>query len=224
MVGDQQGALFGQRCFAPGSMKSTYGTGSFLLMNTGAAPRASRSGLLSTVAWSRGGIPTAASVPDSGGVTFVPAFVGLGAPHWDAAARGAIFGLTRGSTKAHLARATLEAMAFQTREVVECMERDAGLRVRELRIDGGATRNDLFCRILADLLGVAVVRPEQAEASATGAAFLAGLAVGFWKDERELAALPRAERRFEPTTTRAQRAAHHARWREAVGRVVSARR
>jgi glycerol kinase len=254
MVGDQQGALFGQRCFAPGSMKSTYGTGSFLLMNTGAAPRASRSGLLTTIAWSRGGIPTyalegslfvagaavqwlrdglglianaaevealAASVPDSGGVTFVPAFVGLGAPHWDAAARGAIVGLTRGSTKAHLARATLEAMAFQTREVVDCMERDAGLRVRELRIDGGATRNDLFCRILADLLGVAVVRPEQAEASATGAAFLAGLAVGFWKDERELAVLPRAERRFEPTTTRAQRAAHHARWREAVARVIS---
>jgi glycerol kinase len=257
MVGDQQGALFGQRCFAPGSMKSTYGTGCFLLMNTGAVPRASRSGLLTTLAWSRGGIPTyalegslfvagaavqwlrdglglianaaeieplAASVPDSGGVTFVPAFVGLGAPHWDAAARGAIVGLTRGSTKAHLARATLEAMAFQTREVVECMERDAGLRVRELRIDGGATRNDLFCRILADLLGVAVVRPEQAEASATGAAYLAGLAVGFWKDERELAALPRAERRFEPTMTRAQRAAHHARWSEAVARVVSARR
>jgi glycerol kinase len=151
----------------------------------------------------------------------VPAFVGLGAPHWDAAARGAIVGLTRGSTKAHLARATLEAMAFQTREVVDCMERDAGLRVRELRIDGGATRNDLFCRILADLLGVAVVRPEQAEASATGAAYLAGLAIGFWKDERELAALPRAERRFEPTMTRAQRAAHHARWREAVARVIS---
>jgi len=257
LAGDQQAALFGQRCFAPGSMKSTYGTGCFLLMNTGAAPRASRSGLLSTIAWSRGGATTyalegslfvagaavqwlrdglgliasaaeieglAASVPDSGGVTFVPAFVGLGAPHWDSAARGAIVGLTRGTTKAHLARATLEAMAFQTRDVVDCMERDAGLRVRELRIDGGATRNELFCRTLADLLGVTVVRPAQAEATAAGAAFLAGLAVGFWRDERELAALPRAETRFEPTTKRAHREAEHARWREAVGRVLSARR
>src|SRR5262249_21358602 len=164
------------------------------------------------------------SVPDSGGVAFVPAFVGLGAPYWDADARGAIVGLTRGTTKAHLARATLEAMAFQTRDVVECMERDAKLRVRELRIDGGATKNELFCRTLADLLGVAVVRPAQTEATAAGAAFLAGLAVGFWKDERELATLPREEARFEPTTTRSQRDERHGRWKEAVGRVLSARR
>ena len=150
--------------------------------------------------------------------------VGLGAPHWDSGARGAIVGLTRGTTKAHLARATLEAMAFQTRDVVDCMERDAGLRVRELRIDGGATRNELFCQTLANVLGVTVVRPAQAEATAAGAAFLAGLAVGFWRDERELAALPRAETRFEPTTKRAHREAEHARWREAVGRVLSARR
>jgi glycerol kinase len=160
----------------------------------------------------------AASVPDSAGVVFVPAFVGLGAPHWDMEARGAIVGLTRGATRAHLARATLEAMAFQTREVIESIERDAGLRVRELRVDGGVARNDLFCSLLADLLGRTVARPAQLESTALGAALLAGLAVGFWK-ERDLPRLQRIDRRFEPRLAPAERERRFALWQHAVRQV-----
>jgi glycerol kinase len=257
VAGDQQAALFGQCCFAPGTLKCTFGTGAFLLLQTGAKPVASRNGLLTTVAWSRAGDPLhyalegsvfvagaavqwlrdglgvierssevrelAASVPDSGGVVFVPAFVGLGAPHWDSGARGAILGLTRGSTKAHLARATLEAIAFQTRDLVDAMERDARAPIRELRVDGGAARDDLLCQIVADLTGRAVVRPRQTETTALGAAFLAGLAVGLWRDERELATRWRLDRRFEPTLTRRERDARHAPWLDALERVRSAR-
>ncbi len=252
VAGDQQAALFGQGCFEAGTLKATYGTGCFLLLNTGAKPRTSRHGLLTTVAWRKGGSTTyalegsvfvagaavqwlrdglrviertadvealAASVPDSQGVVFVPAFVGLGAPHWDMEARGAIVGLTRGATKAHLARAALEAMAFQTREVVESMEKDAGLRVRELKVDGGAVRNDLLCQLLADLTGRRIVRPKQTETTALGAARLAGLAVGFWKDERELARLERIDRRFDPRISRPERERRFSAWLRAVRQV-----
>lgn len=253
-AGDQQAALFGQACFKPGMLKNTYGTGCFLLMNTGEKATASRTGLLTTVGWERGGkteyalegsvfiagaavqwlrdglglIAQAAetealatSVSDNHGVYFVPAFVGLGAPYWDQNARGAIVGLTRGSTRAHLARAALEAMAYQTRDVVECMQRDSGIKVRELRVDGGATKNDFLCQFQADLLGVPVVRPVVTETTALGAAYLAGLAVGFWKNAREIASQWQVEKRFEPRIKRSERDRLYSGWLEAVARVRS---
>lgn len=253
-AGDQQAALFGQACFKPGMLKNTYGTGCFLLMNTGEKATASRTGLLTTVGWERGGkteyalegsvfiagaavqwlrdglglITQAAetealatSVSDNHGVYFVPAFVGLGAPYWDQNARGAIVGLTRGSTRAHLARAALEAMAYQTRDVVECMQRDSGIKVRELRVDGGATKNDFLCQFQADLLGVPVVRPVVTETTALGAAYLAGLAVGFWKNVREIASQWQVEKRFEPRIKRSERDRLYSGWLEAVARVRS---
>jgi glycerol kinase len=253
-AGDQQAALFGQACFEPGMMKNTYGTGCFLLMNTGERPRPSRTGLLTTVAWRRSGVTEyalegsvfiagaavqwlrdglgiiksagatealASSVVDTGGVYFVPAFVGLGAPYWDMNARGAITGITRGTTRAHLARAALEAMAYQTRDVVECMERDSGIRARELRVDGGATRNDFLCQFQADVLGVPVVRPVVTETTSLGAAYLAGLAVGFWKDRDEIASQWQVERRFEPRMRESDRDRLYGGWREAVARVLS---
>jgi glycerol kinase len=253
-AGDQQAALFGQACYKPGMLKNTYGTGCFLLMNTGEKATASKTGLLTTVAWERGGkteyalegsvfiagaavqwlrdglglIAQAAetealatSVNDSNGVYFVPAFVGLGAPYWDQDARGAIVGLTRGATKAHLARAALESMAYQTRDVVECMQRDSGIKVRELRVDGGATRNDFLCQFQADILGVSVVRPVVTETTALGAAYLAGLAVGFWKNSREIATQWHVERRFEPQMKRSERERLYEGWQEAVARVRS---
>jgi glycerol kinase len=253
-AGDQQAALFGQACYKPGMLKNTYGTGCFLLMNTGEKATASKTGLLTTVAWERGGkteyalegsvfiagaavqwlrdglglIAQAAetealatSVNDSNGVYFVPAFVGLGAPYWDQDARGAIVGLTRGATRAHLARAALESMAYQTRDVVECMQRDSGIKVRELRVDGGATRNDFLCQFQADILGVSVVRPVVTETTALGAAYLAGLAVGFWKNSREIAAQWHVERRFEPQMKRSERERLYEGWQEAVARVRS---
>ncbi|MCW5969583.1 MAG: glycerol kinase GlpK [Blastocatellales bacterium] len=253
-AGDQQAALFGQACFKPGMLKNTYGTGCFLLMNTGEKATASRTGLLTTVGWERDGkteyalegsvfiagaavqwlrdglglIAQAAetealatSVSDNHGVYFVPAFVGLGAPYWDQNARGAIVGLTRGSTRAHLARAALEAMAYQTRDVVECMQRDSGIKVRELRVDGGATKNDFLCQFQADLLGVPVVRPVVTETTALGAAYLAGLAVGFWKNAREIASQWQVEKRFEPRIKRSERDRLYSGWLEAVARVRS---
>jgi glycerol kinase len=253
-AGDQQAALFGQACYKPGMLKNTYGTGCFLLMNTGEKATASKTGLLTTVAWEHGGkteyalegsvfiagaavqwlrdglglIAQAAetealatSVNDSNGVYFVPAFVGLGAPYWDQDARGAIVGLTRGATKAHLARAALESMAYQTRDVVECMQRDSGIKVRELRVDGGATRNDFLCQFQADILGVSVVRPVVTETTALGAAYLAGLAVGFWKNSREIATQWHVERRFEPQMKRSERERLYEGWQEAVARVRS---
>jgi glycerol kinase len=253
-AGDQQAALFGQACFKPGMMKNTYGTGCFLLMNTGEQATASRTGLLTTIAWRVNGeteyalegsvfiagaavqwlrdglgiIASAAetealtaSVSDNHGVYFVPAFVGLGAPYWDQDARGAIVGLTRGVTRAHLARAALEAMAYQTRDVVECMQRDSGIKAKELRVDGGATRNDILCQFQADILGIPVVRPVITETTALGAAYLAGLAVGFWKNEKEIAQQWQVEKRFEPQMKKSEREQLYEGWQAAVARVRS---
>jgi glycerol kinase len=250
IAGDQQAALFGQACDRPGLAKNTYGTGCFLLLNTGARAVASRNRLITTVAWDLGAGRTyalegsvfvggaavqwlrdglkliskaadvealAASVPDNGGVFFVPAFAGLGAPHWDAYARGAMFGLTRGSTGGHLARAALESIAFQSADVLFAMERDTGRALTELRVDGGATANELLMRFQADLLGVPVVRPEALETTALGAAYLAGLAVGTWNPE-EIRANWRVARRFEPSMSRDRAAALRAGWEKAVSR------
>ncbi len=250
IAGDQQAALFGQACFAPGMAKNTYGTGCFMLMNTGLVPQASANRLLTTVAWQLGerhfalegavfvagavvqwlrdGLgfieksseveALAATVPDSGGVYLVPAFTGLGSPHWDAYARGTMVGLSRGTTKAHIARAALEAIAFQSAEVLFAMQRDAGQPLVELRVDGGATANDLLMQFQADLLGVAVVRPKVTETTALGAAYLAGLAVGFWGSTDEVAANWQVDRRFEPTLPRDEAAARLRQWERAVER------
>jgi glycerol kinase len=249
IAGDQQAALFGQACFEPGTAKNTYGTGCFLLMNTGAQPVASTHGLLTTVAWQAGdaveyalegsifiagaavqwlrdqlGViasaaeveALAAQVPDSGGVYLVPAFAGLGAPHWDPYARGVIAGLTRGSSKAHLARATLESIAFQTADLLHAMETDSGLPLQELKADGGASRNALLMQFQADLLGVPVVRPEMTETTALGAAYLAGLATGFWADPQEVAAHSRTGARFEPAIDRQEASRLQQGWQRAV--------
>ncbi|MDP9405622.1 MAG: glycerol kinase GlpK, partial [Actinomycetota bacterium] len=230
VAGDQQAALFGQGCWRPGMSKNTYGTGSFVLLNTGTQPAASQR-LLTTVAWDLGdglvyalegsifatgatvqwlrdglGViaaaaetgPLAASVPDTGDVYLVPAFAGLGAPHWDPYARGTLVGLTRGTTAAHLARAAVEAMAFQTRDVVDAMTVDAGVALDELRVDGGASAMDLLCQFQADVLGVPVARPTVSETTALGAGFLAGLGAGVWSSTAELASVWRPDRRFTP--------------------------
>jgi glycerol kinase len=250
IAGDQQAALFGQACTKVGMAKNTYGTGSFVLMQTGAQRVASKSGMLATVAWRRSGVlsyalegaifitgaalqwlrdglgiiqnaaeagPLAASVPDSDGVFLVPAFVGLGAPHWDAYARGTIVGLTRGSGRAQLVRAAVEAMAYQTRDVVEAMERDTGEPLRELRVDGGAAVMDVLCQFQADLLGIPVRRPRQTETTALGAAFLAGLGAGSWEDG-DLTDLWKLDREFEPAMSRDQAESLQAEWRRAVER------
>jgi len=251
VAGDQQASLFGHQCFRPGDVKNTYGTGCFLLMNTGHVVRSSQSGLISTVGWRRNDITTyalegsvfiagaalqwlrdelgviqdaaqseamALVVPDTGGVYFVPAFVGLGAPHWDAYARGSISGITRGTNRNHLVRAALESMAYQTRAVVDCMAQDSGIRPEVLRVDGGATRNSFLCQFQADILGLPVERPATAESTALGAAYLAGLATGFWKDEEELARQFRVERRFEPSIAASRRDDLYAGWQRAVER------
>jgi len=251
VAGDQQAALFGQVCVRPGMAKCTYGTGSFLLLNTGDRPTPSAHGLLTTAAWRIGArtdyalegsvfiagalvqwlrdglgligsaaeVETlAASAPDSGGVVLVPAFAGLGAPHWDAQARGTILGLTRGTTGAHLARAALEAIAFQAVEVLQAMEADSGITLGELRVDGGAAANNLLMQIQADLLGVPVVRPRMLETTALGAAYLAGLAVGVWRDTDEIAAHSEVERIFQPALPAAQARTRLARWLQAVER------
>ena len=250
IAGDQQAALFGQACTTAGMAKNTYGTGSFVLMQTGSDRVASKSGMLTTVAWRRGGRlsyalegaifitgaalqwlrdglgiigsaseagPIASSVPDSGGVFMVPAFVGLGAPYWDAYARGTIIGLTRGSGRAQLVRAAVESMAYQTRDVVEAMERDMGAPLKELRVDGGAAVMDVLCQFQADLLGIPVRRPRQTESTALGAAFLAGLGAGLWNDA-DLDGLWKLDREFEPRITRDQADSLQSRWREAVER------
>jgi len=253
MAGDQQAATFGQACLERGMAKNTYGTGCFLLMNTGAQPMTSRHRLLTTVGWQRNGQTTyllegsvfmggatvqwlrdglgliatasevealAASVPDNGGVYLVPAHTGLGAPYWDPTARGALFGLTRGTTRAHIARAALEAIAFQSAEVLQAMESDAGQPIREVRVDGGAASNDLLMQFQADLLGVPVVRPKVTETTALGAAYLAGLAIGFWQDEAELTAQWQTERTFMPAMPDNQRAALFADWQRAIQRTL----
>jgi glycerol kinase len=250
IAGDQQAALFGQACLAPGLAKNTYGTGCFLLLNTGREIVASKNKLVSTVAWRRGGTDyalegsvfiggavvqwlrdglkiiraavdveaLAASVADSGGVYLVPAFAGLGAPHWDPHARGSIFGLTRGSSAAHIARAALESIAYQSAEILYAMEADAHIKLAELRVDGGAAANNLLMQFQADLLGVPVIRPKVLETTALGAAYLAGLAVGYWRDEGDIGANWQVDRRFEPTMSRDQASKLTAEWNKAVDR------
>jgi len=250
IAGDQQAALFGQACTAVGMAKNTYGTGSFVLMQTGPLRVPSSTGMLTTVAWRRAGRlsyalegaifitgaalqwlrdglriidsaaeagPMAASIPDSGGVFLVPAFAGLGAPHWDAYARGTIVGLTQGSGRAQIVRAAVEAMAYQTRDVIEAMESDAGEPLRELRVDGGAVVMDVLCQFQADLLGIPVRRPRQVETTALGAAFLAGLGAGVWKDA-DLEDLWKLDREFEPKMSRDHADSLQSEWRRAVER------
>ena len=255
VAGDQQAATFGQACFAPGMAKNTYGTGCFMLMNTGSQPVASRNRLLTTVGWQgpmaepqrtayclegsvfmagatvqwlRDGLrmiasageveALAASVPDSGDVFLVPAFAGLGAPYWDGYARAALLGMTRGTSTAHVARAALDAIALQTADVFDAMASDSGIALRELRVDGGASRNNLLMQLQADVLGVPVVRPRVTETTALGAAYLAGLAVGYWADASEVTAQWAVDRRFEPQISSSARLARLARWRQAVQR------
>jgi glycerol kinase len=251
IAGDQQAALFGQACTKPGMAKNTYGTGCFMLMNTGTKRIASRNNLLTTVAWRigdrteyalegsifiagavvqwlRDGLQffrsapeieaLAASVVDTGGVYVVPAFAGLGAPHWDQYARGTIVGLTRGTTKAHIARAALEAIALQTMDVLYAMQADAGIKLKELRVDGGASANNLLMQLQADLLGVPVVRPKVAETTALGAAYLAGLAVGYWKSEADIARQWQVDTKFTPAMKLPQRKRIASGWERALGR------
>ena len=252
IAGDQQAALFGQMCTAPGSVKNTYGTGCFLLMNTGTQPILSRNNLLTTIAWKIGdtvnyalegsifvggsvvqwlrdglGIirssseveALAASVPDNGGVYFVPALTGMGAPYWDQYAHGVICGITRGTTSAHIARAALEGIAFQTMDIVRAMEKDAGVSLAELKVDGGASRNNLMMQFQADILGADVIRPQVTETTALGACYLAGLAVGYWKDIEEVKRQWQAERTFTPSG--ADMTPVKEGWADAIGRTVS---
>jgi len=250
IAGDQQAALFGQRCVKPGLTKNTYGTGCFMLQNTGRRAVPSGNRLVTTVAWRIGGVteyalegsvfvggavvqwlrdglriirksaeaePLANSVPDNGGIYFVPAFVGLGAPHWDSYARGSIFGITRGTTAGHLARAAVESIAYQVADLLDAMRSDSGVAVDELRVDGGAAANDSLLQFQADILGLPVVRPANTESTALGAAYLAGLAVGFWKDGIESVGATN-NRRFEPKMPESQARSLRARWSEAVAR------
>jgi glycerol kinase len=250
-AGDQQAALFGQMCTRPGMVKNTYGTGCFMLMNTGTDAVASKNNLVTTVAWKigdrteyalegsifiagavvqwlRDGLglfassaeveALAARVADNGGVYLVPAFAGLGAPHWDPYARGILAGLTRGTTAAHIARAALEGIAYQVADVLAAMEADSGLRLAELRADGGAAANDLLMQFQADLLRVPVVRPTVLETTALGAAYLAGLAVGFWKSRDEIAGQWQIDRRYTPTMPAAQVDTLIRGWRKALDR------
>ncbi|ADU51747.1 glycerol kinase [Thermaerobacter marianensis DSM 12885] len=251
IAGDQQAALFGQACFRPGMAKNTYGTGAFVLMNTGHRPARSEHGLITTVAWGvdgkveyalEGSIfiagavvqwlrdelkiiekaadtePLARSVEDTGGVYLVPAFAGLGAPYWDPYARGTIVGITRGTGRAHLARAALESIAYQTRDVLSAMEADSGLTLSALRVDGGAVVNNFLMQFQADLLGVPVDRPVVNETTALGAAYLAGLAVGFWKNREEIEQFWQRDRRFEPAMPEETRERLYAGWKRAVER------
>lgn len=251
-AGDQQAAMFGQVCFTPGSAKNTYGTGCFMLLNTGTSPITSQNGLLTTIGWRLGEEPVvyclegsvfiagavvqwlrdglgiiktsaeieklATAVPDSGGVYFVPAFVGLGAPYWDPDARGTIIGITRGTTRQHIARAAIESMAFQSRDVLDAMQRDAALQLDHLKVDGGAAGNDLLMQFQADLLGTRVCRPVVAETTALGAAYLAGLAVGFWQDTADISRNWCLNREFTPKMPSETRERLYAGWKEAVQR------
>ena len=251
MAGDQQAALFGQACFNVGDVKCTYGTGAFMLMNTGGRVVPSQNGLVTTVGWKLGdevvyalegstfiagamvqwlrdglGIigsareieALARTVPDSGGVVAVPALAGLGAPHWRPEARGLISGLTRGTTKAHLARAVLEGIALQIADLLHAMQTDAGVPVRAMKVDGGASANDLLMQFQADVLGVEIVRPALVETTALGAALLAGISAGIWKDTRDAARAWKEERRFTPSMAQADVDAHKARWQNAIAR------
>jgi glycerol kinase len=250
-AGDQQAPTFGQACFTPGMAKNTYGTGSFLLLNTGEQPIPSQSGLLTTIGWGIGGKITyclegsifitgaaiqwlrdglrlvdsaqetealAAGIGDTGGVYLVPAFVGLGAPYWDPYARGTIVGLTRGSGRAEIVRAALEAAAYQTRDVAQAMEADSGIQLRELRVDGGMVANNWLMQFQADMLGVPVQRPLVAETTALGAAYLAGLAVGFWAGLDDITHNWAMDRQFAPTMVGETRERLYRGWKRAVER------
>ena len=254
IAGDQQAALFGHACFEPGMAKNTYGTGCFMLMNTGDKAVSSGNGLLTTIAWGidgkveyalEGSIFVAGSVvqwlrdglrmfgkssdcqayaervPDSGGVYLVPAFVGLGAPYWRSDVRGAMFGVTRGTSKEHFIRAAVESMAYQTRDVLAAMEADAGIELKELRADGGAMANDFMVQFQSDLLGVPVLRPSMAETTAFGAACLAGLATGFWESREQISAQWALDRRFEPQMAQARREKLYAGWQQAVAATLA---
>lgn len=251
VAGDQQAALFGQACYEPGDAKNTYGTGCFMLMNTGSKIYTSKHGLLTTIAWGidgkveyalegsifiagaaiqwlRDGLKIidvapdseyfAKKVEDADGVYFVPAFVGLGAPYWDMRARGGIFGLTRGTTKSHIIRAALDSLAYQTKDVLGAMEADSGISLKSLKVDGGAVTNNLLMQFQADILGTRVDRPEIIETTALGAAYLAGLAVGFWMSKEELASRWLLNRRFEPAMEEEKRAKLYKGWLKAVER------
>jgi len=249
IAGDQQAALFGQACFAPGMAKNTYGTGCFLLMNTGEEAVPSRNNLLTTVAW-RIGQKTeyalegsvfiggaaiqwlcdelqlvrsarevdelAASVPDAGGLFIVPAFAGLGAPHWDPYARGTAVGITRGTNRAHFCRAVLEAIAFQSADLIACMEKDSGIALKELRVDGGASRSQPLLQFQADLLGTTVVRPKNVETTAMGAAYLAGLAVGYWESRDDITRNQEVDTVFKPARRPAEMKTLRKNWERAL--------
>ena len=250
-AGDQQAATFGQACFEPGTAKNTYGTGCFLLMNTGPQAVASQNQLLTTIGWHIGGATTyclegsvfiagavvqwlrdglgliktsaeveslAAQVPDSGGVYLVPAFVGLGAPYWDAYARGSLFGLTRGATAAHIARAAVESMAYQSRDLIDAMQRDSGVALHSLKVDGGASVNNVLMQFQADLLGTPVRRPVVAETTALGAAYLAGLAVGYWEGAADIARNWALDREFTPAMPQPECDRLYRGWQRAVER------
>ncbi|MBF1392635.1 MAG: glycerol kinase GlpK [Prevotella histicola] len=254
IAGDQQAALFGQMCIEPGSIKNTYGTGCFVMLNTGSKPVLSKNNLLTTIAWKIGNKITyalegsiyvggsvvqwlrdglgfitssseiedlASTVPDSGGVYFVPALTGLAAPYWDQYARGTIIGITRGTTRAHIARAALDGIAFQTYDIAQAMAKDMDAPLMELKVDGGASRNNLLMQHQADLLGITVVRPKITETTALGAAYLAGLAVGFWNNIDEIKNQWQVERTFEPIADSEKIEAAKAGWADAIGRTLT---
>ncbi|AKU68337.1 glycerol kinase GlpK [Prevotella fusca JCM 17724] len=256
IAGDQQAALFGQMCIDPGSIKNTYGTGCFVMLNTGSKPVMSKNNLLTTIAWKidddvvyalegsiyvggsvvqwlRDGLgfitssseveDLASTVPDSGGVYFVPALTGLAAPYWDQYARGTIVGITRGTTRAHIARAALDGIAFQTYDIAQAMAKDMNASLTELKVDGGASRNNLLMQSQADILGIKVVRPRITETTALGAAYLAGLAVGFWKNIDEIKSQWQVERCFEPIADSKEIEAAKAGWADAIGRTLTKR-
>ena len=256
IAGDQQAALFGQMCIEPGSIKNTYGTGCFVMLNTGSKPVLSKNNLLTTIAWKIGDKITyalegsiyvggsvvqwlrdglgfitssseiedlASTVPDSGGVYFVPALTGLAAPYWDQYARGTIIGITRGTTRAHIARAALDGIAFQTYDIAQAMAKDMDAPLMELKVDGGASRNNLLMQHQADLLGITVVRPKITETTALGAAYLAGLAVGFWNNIDEIKNQWQVERTFEPIADSEKIEAAKAGWADAIGRTLTKR-
>jgi glycerol kinase len=254
IAGDQQAALFGQACFEPGIMKNTYGTGCFLLLNTGKKRVVSQHGLITTlgcgatkdpiyvlegavfvagsaIQWLRDKLnllasaseseKMAKSVKDSAGVYFVPALVGLGAPYWDQNCRGAIFGITRGTKKSHIVRAALEAMCYQTKDVVNAMQKDSGLKIRKFKVDGGASANNFLCQFQSDILGVAVLRPKIIEITSLGAAYLAGLATNYWKNISEIKRCWKQDRKFMPKMSRTVADCLYKGWLKAVARTLS---
>ena len=254
IAGDQQAALFGQMCTEPGSVKNTYGTGCFLLMNSGERPIMSSNNLLTTIAWKIGNTVNyalegsifvagsvvqwlrdglgiiksssevealAASVPDNGGVYYVPALTGLGAPHWDQYAKGSIYGISRGTTAAHIARAALEGIAFQTMDIVNAMQKDAGITLKELKVDGGASRNNMLMQFQADILDTSVIRPTVTETTALGAAYLAGLAVGYWESLDHIKSQWGVETEFKPSASQEEVSALKEGWADAIRRTLT---